>query len=302
MDLGGFQIPLPLSLALVATLGYLFGRRRRLHESDPAAHSRRELRRAQQVAADLEKTAAAIRQSLAVHHASVKRFRNRLTALGDQKSDAAFRELCREVEEVLKPTLRLAMQVSNAYDEIRQQSANLMTFTEVRCDPLTGVHNRRGFDDALAAQFALMNRYDSRFSLVLFDVDHFKRVNDEHGHLQGDRKLQELAKLIDEAARETDIVARYGGEEFVVVMPQTDLPGACVFAERLRAAVEEQIKLTVSGGVATALDGDNAESLMARADQALYAAKAAGRNRVFRHDGELPEAVVAPAATATADA
>ena len=77
------------------------------------------------------------------------------------------------------------------------------------------------------------------FSVVMFDIDHFKQVNDQQGHLHGDRVLQELARLFDESMRETDIVARYGGEEFVVVMPHTDLAGACVFAERLRAQVDE---------------------------------------------------------------
>jgi len=88
--------------------------------------------------------------------------------------------------------------------------------------------------------------------------------------LQGDRTLQNVARIIDETVRDTDIVARYGGEEFVVVMPHTDLAGGSVFAERLRAKVEETLKLTLSGGVATALDGDNPHSLLTRADAALY--------------------------------
>ena len=111
-----------------------------------------------------------------------------------------------------------------------------MTFTEVRTDPLTGLNNRRGLDDALAAQLALMGRYHSPFSLAMFDIDHFKQVNDREGHLHGDRILQELSQLLEECVRETDLVARYGGEEFVVVMPQTDLAGACMLSERLRFA------------------------------------------------------------------
>ena len=87
--------------------------------------------------------------------------------LSDHRQEAAWKELCREAEDVLKPTLQLATQIANAYDEIRQQSANLMTFTEVRTDPLTGVNNRRGLDDALKAQLAMMGRYRSLFSLVM---------------------------------------------------------------------------------------------------------------------------------------
>ncbi len=291
MDLWSLQIPVPVALAVVATIGYLFGRRTKTPEGELLFQSRRELRRAQLVAHELEQIAWTIRRSLAKHHSSVSKFKDRVGRLSDRQEEAACKELCREVEEILKPTLHLANQIAGAYDEIRQQSAKLMMFTEVRTDPLTGVNNRRGLDDALAAQFALMTRYDTRFSLVMFDIDRFKRINDEEGHLYGDRILQDLARLFDESVRETDIVARYGGEEFVIVMPQTDLEGACVFSERLRAKVEQEMSLTISGGVATALDGDSQDSLLARADGALYSAKTAGRNCVFRHTGERTESV-----------
>ena len=161
-----------------------------------------------------------------------------------------------------------------------------MTFTEVRTDPLTGVNNRRGLDDALNSHLALMSRYSSVFSLAMFDIDHFKQVNDREGHLHGDRVLQELARLFDECVRETDIVGRYGGEEFVVIMPHTDLAGACLFAERLRHEVANRLGITVSGGIAAAQEGDAADALIARADAALYGAKSAGRNRVFYHTGD----------------
>jgi len=249
------------------------------------------LKRAQAVGAELEKIAWTIRQSLAKHHASVTRFKDRVSRLSDQQQEAAWKELCREAEDILKPTLQLATQIANAYDEIRQQSANLMTFTEVRTDPLTGVNNRRGLDDALSAQFALRTRYNAIFAVAMFDIDHFKQVNDQQGHLHGDRVLQELARLLDGAIRETDLIARYGGEEFVVVMPHTDMAGACIFAERLRAQVESQLSITVSGGVAAAQEGDTQEALIARVDTALYSAKSAGRNRVFCHTGEGTDAV-----------
>jgi diguanylate cyclase (GGDEF)-like protein len=157
---------------------------------------------------------------------------------------------------------------------------------------LTGVSNRRGLDDCLAAQLALMNRYEVGFSVAIFDIDHFKHINDEHGHLHGDRMLQTVAHAIDDSARETDFVARYGGEEFVVIMPRTPLEGASVFAERLRARIEADLPVTVSCGLAAALDGDTSDSLMARADAALYRAKAAGRNCVCRHDGVQIEPVL----------
>jgi len=291
MDWWNLQIPVPVALAVLAAVGYLISRQNRTTSNDMVVRSRRELKRAQAVASELEKIAWAVRQSLAKHHHSVSRFKERVSRLSDQQQEAAWKELCREAEDILRPTLQLATQIANAYDEIRQQSANLMTFTEVRTDPLTGVNNRRGLDDALSAQFALKTRYNAMFAVAMFDIDHFKQVNDEQGHLHGDRMLQELARLFDESIRETDIVARYGGEEFLVVMPHTDLSGARIFAERLRARVEQQMALTVSGGVAAVQDGDTQETLIARADTALYSAKSAGRNRVFCHTGEAAEPV-----------
>lgn len=286
MDLWPIQIPIPVALGVVATLGYIFGRRTRQSDETVVVRARREMRRAQTVATELEKIALGIRKSLAKHHASVSRFKERVGKLSDQQKETAWKDLCREAEDILAPTLQLATQIANAYDEIRQQTANLMTFTEVRTDPLTGVMNRRGLDDVLAAQLAIMDRYGTRFSLAMFDIDHFKQINDKEGHLHGDRVLRDLAKLFDDCVRETDIIARYGGDEFVVVMPQTDMKGGCIFGERLCEKVEQETELTVSGGITAALDGDTQESLIARADHALYSAKTAGRNCVHRDDGK----------------
>jgi len=291
MDFWAIYIPIPLALAVIATLGYLFGRRRRSDDFGLMHQSRRELRRAQHVAAALEKIAWRVRKNLAKHRASIDRFKERVARLNPDRQEAIWKELRREAEEMLKPTSQLASQMAVAYDEIRQQTANLMTFMEVRTDPLTGVHNRRGLDETLSAQFAMMTRYESTFAIAFFDIDHFKQVNDQQGHLHGDRILQDLAKLLDDSVRETDVVARYGGEEFVVVMPQTDLEGAVTFAERLRSMVEQEMLVTVSGGVTVALDGDTHESLFDRADGALYHAKASGRNRVFCHTGEQVQPV-----------
>jgi len=296
VDLWTVRVPIPLALALVALLGYLIGRRARVPSSVSEQQSRRELRRAQLVAAELERIALAVRANLSKHQSSLGHFKERVSKLNSDKDLAAWKDLCREAEEILKPTLRLATQMADAYDQIRHQSAQLMAFTEIRTDPLTGVSNRRALDEAIKSQFALMTRYHSSFSIAIFDIDHFKQVNDEHGHLHGDRILQDVAKLLDDTVRETDIVARYGGEEFVVVMPHTPLEGACIFAERLRARVEQQLPVTISGGVSAAMEGDTAETLVARADAALYRAKTAGRNSVFWHTGSQIEAVAKLAA------
>lgn len=292
MDFGSLALPGPVAMALVALLGYLVGYRRRPAENDLVVRSRREMQRAQMVAAELDRIAGAVRHSLSRHQAILCRFKDNVGKLGQQQQEAAWKQLCQEVDEILRPTLRLANQIATASEEIRQQTVNLMSFTEVRTDPLTGVTNRRGLEDALVSQLALLNRYATQFSLAMFDVDHFKQLNDRFGHLEGDRMLKELAQLMDECARETDFVGRYGGEEFLIIMPQTNLEGACAFSERLRAIIEGQLRLTVSAGVATANDGDTRDSLLTRADDALYSAKAAGRNMVFRHTGEEAEPVV----------
>ncbi len=287
-----YHIPLPVALAAIALIGYLVGRGSRARAAQEADKARRELRRAKVIAKELEQIAEEVRKHLATHHLNVAKFKERVTQLGAHDKDAAWQHLCTEAEQILKPTLRLAEQIAHAYDEIRQQTSQLMTFSEVRTDPLTRVSNRRGLDETLESMFALKDRYDESFSVAIFDIDHFKQVNDKKGHLFGDRTLQAVARILDETVRDTDVVARYGGEEFVVVMPQTALVNACMFAERVRASVEANLGLTVSGGVAMALDGDNAQSLLSRADAALYSGKAAGRNRIYRHTGTDVEPVV----------
>lgn len=288
IDWTTFHLSTPVALAAVALIGYLVGRANREKQiASNEAQARRELKRAQAVAKELERIAEAVRRSIATHHSSILRFKDRVANLGteDEKNEGGWQQLCSEAENMLKPTLKLASQLASAYDEIRQQSNNLMTFTEVRTDPLTAVSNRRALDETLESLFAMMHRYEQPFSVVLIDIDHFKQINDEQGHLYGDRMLKAVARLLDDTVRDTDMVARYGGEEFVVVMPQTSLDGATIFAERLRRRIDQQLPLSVSGGVAAASEGDNAQTLLARADAALYSAKAAGRNRLYRHNG-----------------
>ena len=159
-------------------------------------------------------------------------------------------------------------------------------------DPLTQLLNRRALTERINAEMERALRYDSSLSLLMVDLDHFKRINDTYGHLVGDDVLRDFAKLLTATIRTTDVVARYGGEEFLVLLPEADEAGAEHFAERIRAAVEKQefgarvghpaLKLTASIGVATfpAARIESLEDLLARADAALYRAKADGRNRV----------------------
>jgi diguanylate cyclase (GGDEF)-like protein len=259
--------------------------------------SRGEIRKARSIVQDLEKAARLLRKGLARHRTDLSKFKRRVSQLGGQAEGAARAELFREAEQMLPSTLRLATRVAAACDRIRQQANRLTSLTEVRTDPLTGVVNRRGLDEAIAAQLAVMSRYKLGFSLLIVEVDHFKRPGDKQGHLEGARLLGRVARLLGESAREVDSVACCGGEQFAVVMPKADLEGAAAFAERVRAAAEQELRITVSGGLTTSLDGDTAESLLARAEAALHEAQAAGRNRVFRHDGTRIEPILEDAPT-----
>lgn len=295
-DLLSFEIPLvslptTFSLAVVAVIGYLVGRMRKVDSVQSDWQSRREIKRAQMIARELESVAREVRKSLARHHSSVSRFKSKISDLASRGREVVVQDVCREAEEILGPTMLLATDLARAYDQIRRQSHGLLSFVEVRTDQLTGICNRKSMDDSLEQLVALHNRYDLRFSLAMFDIDFFKRVNDEKGHVVGDQVLREVAQAIDCTARDTDIVTRFGGEEFVVLMPQTELTGACVFAERVRQHIQRKLCVTVSGGVVTVREGETSQILLERVDAALYHAKASGRDRVSVHTGSAIEPI-----------
>lgn len=156
-------------------------------------------------------------------------------------------------------------------------------------DSLTGLLNRRAFEHLLGRECQRLQRFGEQFSLLILDIDHFKRINDRLGHAAGDAVLAAVAQTLQSHAREVDRVARFGGEEFCVLLPRTSNDGALQAAERLRAAInhitipwdDDIISVTVSTGLACAEHpGESTEDLLQRADQALYQAKSEGRNRV----------------------
>jgi len=153
-------------------------------------------------------------------------------------------------------------------------------------DPLTGLANRRLMDVILHKSCARAGRFRKALSVVMIDIDHFKDFNDTHGHLAGDRLLSGVSNVIAGRTREGDLAVRYGGEEFLMLLHQTDLAKAHSAAEALRTEIEEQLKVTISLGVAEFSDGLSAEELIAAADKALYRAKQNGRNRVEVWQGE----------------
>lgn len=159
-----------------------------------------------------------------------------------------------------------------------------------RVDGLTQLFNRSHWQSRLAEEFSRAGRYQNPMSLIMFDLDHFKSINDTHGHLGGDAVLVQVSGIIKDALRDSDIAGRYGGEEFGIILPNTNAAGAKVVAERLRSTIEStpvpfekvQIPVTASLGIAefdpTVADD---EALIANADAALYQAKESGRNRVI---------------------
>jgi diguanylate cyclase (GGDEF)-like protein len=171
---------------------------------------------------------------------------------------------------------------------------NAMLFREVKIkadhDGLTRIHNRQSFDERITDELKRHQRYRHNLSILLFDLDHFKAVNDTYGHQAGDMVLKEVGGILEESCRDTDFAARFGGEEFVVILPQTSEDQAWVLAERLRGKIENRpfqyadksFRVTASIGVATLTPGslEKREDLIRKADQALYQAKSGGRNRV----------------------
>lgn len=164
-------------------------------------------------------------------------------------------------------------------------------------DGLTRLFNHRHFQDELARAFEESQRYQRPLSLAIIDIDFFKKINDTHGHAVGDEVLKSISRIFRESARSTDLVARYGGEEFAVMMPETDLDDAIVFAEKIRSMIEStpsatqagQVSATVSVGVSSVPRSRirTAKEMIIAADKALYRAKRAGRNQVQsekRHD------------------
>jgi len=162
---------------------------------------------------------------------------------------------------------------------------------ESRTDALTGLGNRRYGLERLNEEIALCNRHRRLLSVAILDIDHFKRVNDTHGHSGGDDVLRHVAQLLRSASRSSDVLARWGGEEFLFVFPDTDLADAAQIVERFRGRLAAQpvelpsekaeVAVTISGGAAEYQSGDTPDSLVSRADQALYRAKEEGRNRLM---------------------
>ncbi|MDA0977859.1 MAG: sensor domain-containing diguanylate cyclase [Proteobacteria bacterium] len=218
-------------------------------------------------------------------------------ALASQASVAIENRKLLDEQEALKR--QLEREVDSRTEELKQaltklSEAHIILKELNTIDPVTEVRNRQYFEDVLEQEWRRAKRQGYEISLLLLDIDHFKKVNDTYGHLAGDECLAAVAREIDrQFNRPSDVVARYGGEEFVVVLPYVDADNAVRLAEQLRADLESKrfvadghtISITMSIGVATVTPGDGVSprDLVGRADEVLYTAKASGRNQVVQY-------------------
>lgn len=191
--------------------------------------------------------------------------------------------LRRHIATLDEQVARRTQQLNDALDTLKKMST---------ADALTGCFNRQHLNEAFPAEVQRAERYQHDLSVIFCDADHFKGINDTHGHLVGDAVLKALGGYLQESVRpDIDWVVRFGGEEFLIILPETSASDAVTVAERLRRQIEESLRLpldggghlafTVSMGVAQRLPGEKGDALIARADGALYAAKEAGRNKVW---------------------
>jgi diguanylate cyclase (GGDEF)-like protein len=196
-------------------------------------------------------------------------------------------------DEILKPESRLQLGeiiLKVEYLDAQEKALDEKIFEDATTDALTKVPNRRWFEERARAEVASAQRSGRFLHLVMFDIDFFKRVNDDYGHQAGDFILQEVAQVLKRALREEDLMGRYGGEEFILLLRESSPQGAWKVADRIREAIEgcrlifegQRIPVTASMGLCSRIGSDvqDLEHLIAAADQALYKAKEQGRNQV----------------------
>ena len=226
----------------------------------------------------------------------------------DGKTASTKEGVQRLLDQIVSANEALQSRLNNAELKLEDQTKQLAGYlTEARTDALTGLANRKAFDQKLDECFQKWQQSKSIFSLAMIDVDHFKKVNDTYGHPAGDAVLKEMATRLAEISHDSLLVARYGGEEFAILIDGSETEAAELM-ERLRKSIAGKkfeadgvsIPVTMSCGVSRILSEDRVGKLVRRADEALYSAKMGGRNRVFVHNGTLCTGLGAPSIDLTA--
>jgi diguanylate cyclase len=296
--------------AIQLTVGIAIGMWFRRSDTADANRSRQDMIQANLIAKRLQALADEMSSSVGEHRSQLDQASQLLTSEGAQDEDLA--ELVVDViGDIVRANQNLQSKLETAETRLQEQASQIEThISRSLTDPLTGLPNRREFNDRLEERMAAWNRRVEPFSLVILDVDHFKKLNDQHGHLAGDQVLATIGRALRGAIRRDDSVARYGGEEFAILLPNTTLDQSMHVAEKVREAVGrisvnhngQRLTVTASGGFAAIRSQEPAESLIQRADSALYAAKAAGRNCAYLHDGRECRSIAQSALTKAAGA
>ncbi len=250
-----------------------------------------------QVMGEIEQVMAMIGAAAGTASSYTENLANVSQTLGGSADDASVRAIVESLvtatKEMQQNNRALEERLNASKKEINQLQENLETVrNESLTDPLTSLANRKFFDESLLKAMSDAKARGEPLSLMMTDVDHFKRFNDTYGHLTGDQVLRLVAMSVKQNVKGQDIAARYGGEEFAVVLPNTTLRAAITVADHVRRAVmtkelmkrstgEHLGRITVSIGVASLRPGDTPQMLIVRADMCLYAAKRSGRNRVI---------------------
>jgi diguanylate cyclase len=268
----------------------------------PSEDVKRAAERAAMAATRVADLAQTVAGDVGDHAAKMKAISADLAGI-DRNSDTANAAVFTAMDQMLAANTELQQRLEQAEKQLAAQAAEIKTHeSEARTDSLTGLSNRRAFDDELKRRLNEWQRKQTPCTLVMLDIDFFKKFNDTHGHQVGDEVLREVAKVLSATSREMDVPCRYGGEEFGVILPGTDAASACRVAERIRAAVEasttvcegKSLKVTCSLGLASFMGDDDVAHLIRRADDALYASKKAGRNCGHWNTGVKHVPITAP--------
>src|SRR4051812_5065451 len=283
-----------LLAAVQLVIGVILGMWVRRSDSTPAVHSKHDLMQASLIAKRLQDLADEMSSSVGEHRSKLDEASHLLTSGANTSDDSLAEVVVDVIGDVVRANQKLKTKLDTAEGRLQEQAVEIEAhMSRSLTDALTGLPNRREFNARMEERMGAWNRRRDVFSLLLLDVDHFKKLNDRYGHLTGDYVLSAIGRVLRGAIRREDAVARFGGEEFAILLPSTSLDDAIQAAQKVREAVArvsisrggQQIAVTVSGGLATIESNERVEALIQRADSALYAAKAAGRNCTFLHNG-----------------
>lgn len=281
-------------------VGVVFGRSLVLGRSGSSRPERRSAKRLRRFAGRLFELVTSVAEDVDQCQSQIEQINQELASVEPGERDHLTEFVLKLVARIMQINEQLQARLAAAEEKLTEQAEQIEAqLAEARTDALTGLPNRRAFDDELHRRLAEWQRKTNTFCLVMIDIDHFKALNDRHGHPAGDQALRNVAGVLENTLREMDMVARVGGEEFAAILPSTNLTDGLRASERVRTAIAShwfqlettELQLTVSLGLAAIGSGDDAVSLVKRADEALYAAKRAGRNCGYFHNGRKCEPI-----------